>query len=112
MDIDGPEIIPGEQIRLLDHLENLLKKQLELAHQGDSASEQFNVLATKAGSLVGKMRLFGVVDSGELQYRREKLRKLYENLCLVVAAERADVGDELSRIRRGRKVIGTYRGTV
>jgi len=112
MDVDGAQIIPDEQMRLLDQLEGLLKKQLELAHQGDSTSEQFSVLTTEADSLVAKARSLGVVDSGAFRCRCEQLRELYEKLCLVVAAERAEVCEGLGRIRRGRKIIGTYRRTI
>jgi hypothetical protein len=109
MDVNGAQIIPDEQTHLLDQLEGLLKKQLELAHQGHSTSEPFSVLTAEADSLVATVRSLGVVDSGALRYRCEQLRELYEKLCLVVAAERAEVREGLGRIRRGRKIIGTYR---
>lgn len=112
MSIDGDQIIPDERVRLLDELESVLKKQLELARQGDSASEKFDALTSQAGRLVEKITSLGVRDSGELQDRWSRLHGLYGNLCLVVAAEKSDVCEDLARIRRGRKIIGTYRQSV
>lgn len=112
MNSDGAQIIPDERVHLLDELESVLKKQLELAHQGDSTSEKFDALTSRAGSLMRKMASLGILDSGERRSRVSQLRRLYGALCLVVAAEKADVSDELARIRRGRKIIGTYRHTI
>ena len=108
----GAGTMANEHVRLLDELEGLLSRQIELAHQGDSAGEQFNVLTARAGSLVGKITQLGPPGSGEYQHRFERLRELYETLSLVLAAEKADVSEELSRIRKGRKIIGTYRRTI
>ncbi|UCC98610.1 MAG: hypothetical protein JSW66_01695 [Phycisphaerales bacterium] len=111
MDI-GVETTVNEATGLLDELEGLLKRQIELAHQGDAAGEQFDVLTARAGSLVETVSQLGPSGSGQFQHRLEKLRKLYETLSLVVAAEKADVSEELGRIRRGRKIIGTYRRNI
>ena len=111
MDI-GAETIANEHVRLLDELEGILSRQIELAHQGDSVGEQFGVLTAKAGSLVGEIAQLGPAGSGQYQHRFERLRELYETLSLVLAAEKADVCEDLSRIRKGRKIIGTYRRTI
>lgn len=112
MNMNGAQMIPDEPVRLLDELESVLKKQLELAHQGDAASEKFDALTSRAGCLVQKMASLGIRDSDELQGRWSRLHGLYGDLCLVVAAEKADAGEDLARIRRGRKIIGTYRQSV
>lgn len=112
MNTNGDEIIQDEPAHLLDELESTLKNQLELARQGDSASEKFDALTSRAGRLVEKITSLGVRNSGEFQSRWNRLRGLYGNLCLVVAAERSDICVDLARIRRGKKIIGTYRHTV
>ncbi len=109
MNIDGGQTVPDERVRLLDELENLLKKQLELAHQADAASEKFDALTSRADVLVRRIKSLGAQDWGELRARYDQLQRLYKALCLVVAAEKADVSDELARIRKGRKTIGIYR---
>jgi hypothetical protein len=108
----GAGTMANEHIRLLDELEVLLSKQIELAHQGDAAGERFNALTAMAGSLVGEISQLGPAGPGEYQHRFQRLRELYETLSLVLAAEKADVSEELTRIRRGRKIIGTYRHTI
>lgn len=112
MNVDGDLIIPGERVRLLDELESVLKKQLELAHQGDAASEKFDAMTSRAGCLVEKIASLGIRDSDELQSRWSRLHELYGDLCLVVAAEKADACEDLARIRRGRRIIGTYRQSM
>jgi len=108
----GAGTIANEYGRLLDELEGLLSRQIELAHQGDSAGERFDLLTARAGSLVGEIAQLGPAGPAEYQHRFERLRELYETLSLVLAAEKAGVSDELCRIRRGRKIIGTYRSTI
>jgi hypothetical protein len=112
MNIDRAQIIPDDRVRLLDELDSALKKQLELAHQGDLASEKFDVLTSRTDVLVQKIVSLGIPNSDELRGHCNQLQKLYKALCLVVAAEKADVSNELARIRRGRKIIGTYRRSI
>ena len=112
MNPDDVDITSDERVRLLDELQDLLAKLLQLARHGDSANEAFGVLAGKAGSLVDDMRRTGLLDLDKLRYRREELRKLYEKLCLIVAAQRVHTHKELSRICKGRKTIETYRSSI
>ena len=109
MNTDDINFTLDEHVCLLDELETLLTKQLQLARQGDSTNEQFGILTAKAGSLVGKIAQLGPVGAAEYQYRFERLRQLYKTLALVLAAEKNDVSEKLSRIRKGRKTIGVYR---
>jgi len=108
----GPGTVANERVRLLDELEGLLTRQIELAHQGDAAGERFSVLTARAGSLVEKIAQLGPAGPGEYQHRFERLRELYETLSLVLAAEKADVCEELSRVRKGRKVVAVYHKNV
>ena len=112
MNNDNVELTFDKQVRLLDKLQSVLAKQLQLARQGDSTNERFGVLTGKAGSLVKEIERTGILDLDKLQYRREELRKRYENLCLIVAAQKTNVSRELSRIRRGKKIIETYHSNL
>ncbi len=82
MSIDSVEIIPDEQIYLLDELQSLLEKQIELARK--SNINEIEVLSEQAGSLMGKITRSRILESAEFRSRREQLRKLYQNLCLAL----------------------------
>ncbi len=110
MSTDSVEIIPDGQIHLLDELQSLLEKQIELARQ--SNINEIEVLSKQASSLVGKIARSGVLESSEFNNRREQLRKLYDSLCLAITAQRADVGEKLSRVRKGKKTIEAYRSNI
>jgi hypothetical protein len=112
MSINRAQIIPDDHVRLLDALESLLKKQLELAHQGDLTNGTFDALTSRTDALVQEIVSLGALNSHELRDRCNQLQRLYAALCLVVAAEKADVSEELVRIRRGRKIIATYRRSI
>ena len=110
MSIDSVEIIPDEQINLLDELQSLLEKQMELARKGNI--NEIEVLSKQAGSLVGEIERSEVFESAEFRSRREQLRKLYQNLCLALAAQQAETAEKLSQVRRGKKTIEVYRNNV
>ena len=103
------ETVSDERLHLLNELQNLLERLLQLARQGDSTSKQFNVLTDKAGSLVDEIVRTGIPDVPELRYRRQELRRQYESLCLIVAAQKTNASGELSRIHRSRRILETYR---
>jgi len=110
MSIDSIEIIPDGQMHLLDGLQGLLEKQIELARKGKI--NEIEVLSKQAGSLVGKIARSGVFESAEFRSRREQLRKLYQNLCLALAAQKAETAEKLSQVRRGKKTIEVYRNNI
>lgn len=94
----------------LDDLQSLLEKQIELAQQGNVSEAE--VLGKQAGSLVEKITQLGILESAEFKNRREQLQKLYGRLCLAVTAQRADVAEKLSRVRKGKKTVETYRNNI
>ena len=102
----------NEQIRILDELQGLLDRQVELARQGDSAGEQIERLGRQADCLAENISRGGVLERTEFESRRKRLRKSYENLCLALTAQRADVAEKLGQVRRGRKIVETYRNHI
>ena len=112
MNNDDIEPIFSQQEHLLDELQSVLNRQLQLARQGDSTNEQFGVLTGKASSLVREIERTGILDRDDLQHRREGLRRRYENLCLIVAAEKANVCRNIGQIHTGRKILQTYRSNI
>jgi len=95
---------------LLDDLEVLLGKQIELARQGDICGVE--VLSEQACPLVKEIAQAGILEHGEFGNRRARLAKLYGHLCLSIAAAKAETAEELARIRKGKKTIGTYRSNI
>jgi hypothetical protein len=105
-------MIQNEKAYLLDELQNLLEKQIELAQQGNSNNRHFEPLSKQAGLLVEKITKERILELPEFENRREHLQKLYQHLCLVVTAQKAKTDEELSRIRKGKKTIKTYRSNI
>ncbi|MBA7665925.1 hypothetical protein ES703_74000 [subsurface metagenome] len=110
MSADSVEIIPDGQIHLLNELQSLLEKQMELVHKGNISGVE--ALSRQTDSLVRKIAESGILELAEVKNRREQLRKLYQNLCLAVAAQQAETAEKLSQVRRGKKTIEVYRNNV
>ena len=110
MSADSVEIIPDGQIHLLNELQSLLEKQIELARQGNI--NEIEVLSKQAGSLVRKIARSRVLESAEFESQHEQLRKLYQDLCLALTTQQVETAEELSRVRKGKKTIETYRSNI
>jgi hypothetical protein len=110
MSADSVEIIPDGQIHLLNELQSLLEKQIELARQGHI--NEIEVLSKQAGSLVGKIARSRVLESSEFESQNDQLRKLYQDLCLALTTQQVETAEELSRVRKGKKTIETYRSNI
>jgi hypothetical protein len=111
MSIDTGKHIADEQGCLLTALQGLLEEQIKLAHQGDINTVE--ILNKQAGLLVEKIVQTNVFESAEFKNQRKKLQKLYEELSLAVAAQKAETSEQqLSRIRKGRKTLHVYRGGI
>jgi len=104
------DIIPDENTHLLDELQSLLEKQIELAHQGSII--ELERLSTQASRLVEKIAQAGILELSEFKSRREHLQKLYKELCLSITAQRADIAEKLSQVRKGKKIIQIYRKNI
>jgi hypothetical protein len=99
-----------EQICLLSDLQSLLERQIELARQGNISDVE--VLSKQANSVVEGIVQTGILGLAEFKNRREQLQKLYRDLCLALTAQRADSSEKLSRVRKGKKTIETYRKNI
>jgi hypothetical protein len=107
------EIISNDRINLLDELQVLLERQIELARQGRLG--EFEALSRQADALVGKIIQTGTLDPSEAFCdvgRRKQLKRLYEDLCLTITAQKAGVCENISQVRKGKRTIQAYRGHV
>ena len=114
MSTNDTEVIGDNGIHLLGELRTLLEKQVDKARQGNITDVE--LLSKQVGALIDKILQKGIfLDPADPMYdkeRREQLQKLYEDLCLAVAAQRAVVCEELSRVRKGKKTLQAYHGHV
>ena len=99
-----------EVVHLLDELQSLLEKQIELARQGNIS--KVGILSGQADSLVEKITDTGIFKLPEFKNRRKQLQKSYKELRLALTAQRADIAEELSRVRKGKKTVKTYRSNI
>ena len=99
-----------EQIQLLEKLEALLERQIALAQEGNTGDVE--LLGRQADPLVGQIVSAGILGLPEFEDQRRKLQQLYDSLRLAVTAQKADVAEKLSLVRRGKKTLGTYRSNT
>ena len=102
----------NKDISILDKLQGLLQQQLELAHQGNPAGETIEALCIQADCLVKEITEAGILDRPELENQKKKLNKLYKGLHLAITAQKAETEKKLSQVRRGKKIVETYRGNI
>jgi len=95
-----------KHIQLLDSLRSLLEKQIELIQQGNIS--QVEALGSQANSLVEEIAQSGILQRAEFEDRRKQLQKLFDSLRLALAAQKADTAERLSRLRKGKRLLGVY----
>ena len=94
-------------MRLLDDLQGLLEKQIEMARRGNL--RRVEALAGQADSIVAQIVQNKVFEQPEFDDQREHLTKLYKKLELMLAAGKNAVNRQLRRVGNGRKTLQTYR---
>lgn len=94
----------------LDDLQSLLEKQIEQGRRGNITAVE--ALGKQADTLVGRIAKRENLESGEFKSRRARLQKLYEELCLAVTAQKNDTSERLVRVRRGKRMVETYRSSI
>ena len=108
MSADSVEIISDKQAHLLDELQSLLEKQIEVIHKGDFRTSE--ALAEQLGSVVDELVRMKAFEKTEFDEHREYLAKLYRELMLKVAVEKDRLSKQLQQISQGRKTLKAYRG--
>ena len=95
-----------EQVHLLDNLQSLLEKQIEMARR--SNFRRVEALAGQADSIVEKIVKTKVFEQPGLDSRREHLTKLYKKLELILTAGKDSVGKQLRQVGNVRKTLHIY----
>ena len=96
-----------KQMRLLDNLQNLLEKQIEVARK--SNLRRVEELAEQADSIVEKIAKTRMFDQPELESRCKHIVKLYKKVQLILAAGKDSVGSQLRQVSNVRKTLHAYR---
>jgi len=99
-----------QQRQILSDLQHLLEKQIDLAHQGDIADVER--IIEQANILVGEIAQMRILEWAQFRSQRTRLQKLYEALSLALTAQKADIAENLSHLRKGRKTIKAYRSNT
>src|SRR4030042_4249058 len=95
-------IIPEEKAELLDELQYLLERQIELIHKGDPAGKKVENLSERINVLVEKIRQTGIPELAQFENQREKIKKLYDCLYMAISAQKDETEQQLNRVRRGK----------
>jgi hypothetical protein len=110
MNSENVESNSDQQRQILSDLQHLLEKQIDLAHQGDIADVE--CIIEQANILVGEIAQMRILEWAQFRSQRTRLQKLYEALSLALTAQKADIAENLSHLRKGRKTIKAYRSNT
>jgi hypothetical protein len=100
----------GGSTGVLDQLQWLLEQQLALVHQGHLAAAEG--LCEETGRLVTTVVATGLLAGPDGDERRRSLLRRYQELSLMLTAQRQETGASLDAIRRGRQMLRVYRENV
>ena len=95
------------QTSLVDDLQGLLEKQIEMARRGNL--RRVEALAEQADAIVGRIVKARILQKPEFDDQREHLTKLYKKLELMLATGKDAVNRQLHRVGSGRKALQAYR---
>lgn len=98
-----------EQNHLLDNLQSLLEKQIELARKGNYS--RVELLSEQAGAAIEELAKIESPNNPDFENRRKNLLKLYEKLELILAAEQNSVKDQQKQVDNVRKILSAYRNS-
>jgi hypothetical protein len=91
---------------LLDELEDLLTRQIASARRNRLGDVE--TLGSRAEAVVDKVKAAGVLELPEFRDKRKRLAALYRNLHMALTSQKADVAEQLRRVRGGRKAVKAY----
>jgi hypothetical protein len=101
-----PDTQTAQDEQMLAYLTDLLERQLEKLRKYDldgavRLAEQSQPIAEKAARQ-------GILERPCFAVQKKKIQGLYQDICLVIAAERQEVAEKLRQIREGLKTLGAY----
>lgn len=95
---------------VVNQLEVLLRRQLELARKGNIT--EMEILAQKSHELIEQITELKFLAEPQFEERRKELEQLYGDICLALSSQMNDVSQTLSKIYKGKKTVALYRNNV
>lgn len=92
--------------QMLAYLTDLLQRQLEKLRQYDL--DGASRLAEESRPISERIARAGLLERPEYASQKKRIQGLYQDLCLVIAAERQEVAEKLRQIREGLRTLGAY----
>ena len=96
-----------EQMHLLDNLQSLLEKQIEMARKSDF--RRVEALAEQADPIIEEIVKTNAFEQPGIDLQRGHLTKLYKKLELILTAGKDSVGRQLRQVGNVRKTLRAYR---
>ncbi len=106
MERNGNNVPQEQKPNVSAELCRLLTEQIAWARKGNFG--QVERLATQTDSIVATMMRDGATGSDDAQ--RSEWERLYDELLVILRAEKVDVHDELKQLRQVRRAVGAYGG--
>ncbi len=95
-----------KQISLLDELEKLLAEKIKFARQGNF--NRLESLFKKTQPLAEQIAKAGILNLPEYEQHHIVLKKLYNDLNLIMSAQQEKVAQKLKEFRKTKKTLQAY----
>jgi hypothetical protein len=99
-----------DDTQLIGELANLLERQIELARHGDFAG--LERLAGQCEPLVARITAAGLLQNPAYKAERERLAKFYRDIQMAISMQKDVTGEQLKSMRKHKKTLATYRGSI
>ena len=99
-----------DEARLLEELANILEKQVELVRHGDFAG--LERLAGQCEPLVARITAAGLLENPAYKAERERLAKFYRDIQMAVSMQKNVTCEQLKSMRKHKKTLAVYRGSI
>jgi hypothetical protein len=95
-----------QEVQMIAYLADLLERQLERLRKYDLDGAV--ALAEESQKVSGQVATRGLLERPQYSREKQHIQGLYQDLCLVIAAERQEVGEKLKQIREGIRALARY----
>jgi len=92
--------------QMVAYIQNLLTRQIERLRNYDIDGAV--VLAEESSRVANTLAADRVLERPEFAQDRQRIQRLYQEVSLIIATERAEVAEKLRAIRRGIRTLGMY----